>query len=71
MAKLLIYYSENHNKFKTKFTKRYFIPTIGSVNQYNERLIKVINEEDLILDDFSLYKFLSLKIKSKFSRLYK
>lgn len=47
MAKLLIYYSQNHNKFKTKITKSYFIPKVGFINQFDEVLIKVINCDEL------------------------
>ena len=47
MEKLLIYYSQNQNKFKTKITRKYRTPKIGYINQFDEVLIKVINCEEL------------------------
>lgn len=49
MEKLLIYYSQNKDKFKTRITRKFLIPKIGSVNQFNEVLVKVINCDELIL----------------------
>ena len=56
MAKLLIYYSLNHDKFKLKLTRSYNVHPIGYTNQFDEVLLKVINTYDL--DKKSKRKFL-------------
>ena len=50
MVKVLVYYSTNKNKFKTKISRSYRTPQIGYTNQFDEVLIKVINSEDLIIN---------------------
>lgn len=49
MEKLLIYYSQNKDKFKTKITRRYFIEKVGYKNQFDEVLVKVIDVNELSL----------------------
>lgn len=47
MEKLLIYYSQNQNKFKIRITRKHKTYKIGTTNQFDEILIKVINCEEL------------------------
>ena len=47
MVRLLIYYNQNNNKFKTRLTRKYRIPNVGYTNQFDEVLIKVINCDEL------------------------
>lgn len=64
MAKLLVYYSQNKNRFKTKITRRYFINQVGYINQFDERLIKVIDTNDLRLKKTPKFlRYLYKKIK--------